>query len=189
MWPGKRNAIILNIQQNLNFPAQNWRSGFCFGFCNEENWVPHCKTLAQLTPRDSKTEKDCSKKGKHRVIGKENSNFDECWRLYISVSSTEPPLDYINILKKNLSFFPVNFVKKPTNSIKMLIKFTIAVIACIIAIASFVQALPVEEIGGVCVENSDCREWCNGGQCDYWRVWLFRWKHRNEFNWMNYWIN
>ena len=50
-------ALILNIQQNLNFPAQNWESGFCFGFCNEENWVPHYKTLAQPTPSDSKTEK------------------------------------------------------------------------------------------------------------------------------------
>ena len=30
------------------FLTQNWRSQFCFGFCNEEKWVPHCKTLTPV---------------------------------------------------------------------------------------------------------------------------------------------
>ena len=54
----KHLCMISNIEQILNFPAQNWESGFCFGFCKEENWVPHCKTLAHLNQRDSKIEKD-----------------------------------------------------------------------------------------------------------------------------------
>ena len=44
----------------MNFSTQNSESGFCFGFCKEEKWDPHCKTLAELTPSDSKTEKDSS---------------------------------------------------------------------------------------------------------------------------------
>ena len=44
-------CTILNIQQNLNFTAHNWETGF--GFCL-------CKTLVQLTPNDSKTEKESS---------------------------------------------------------------------------------------------------------------------------------
>ena len=40
----KHLCIILNIQQNLNFPAPNWWSGICFGFCKEENWAPQYKT-------------------------------------------------------------------------------------------------------------------------------------------------
>jgi hypothetical protein len=30
-------CIILDIKQNLNFPAQNWKSGVCFGSCKEKN--------------------------------------------------------------------------------------------------------------------------------------------------------
>ena len=42
---------------------ENKKSLICKSVVNinnseEENWVPHCKTLTQLTPSDSKTEKD-----------------------------------------------------------------------------------------------------------------------------------
>ena len=32
---------------NLNYPSQHWELGFCFGFCKEDNWVLHCKTVTQ----------------------------------------------------------------------------------------------------------------------------------------------
>ena len=35
-WWMKRFCIILNIKQNLNFPAKNWESGFGFGSCKEK---------------------------------------------------------------------------------------------------------------------------------------------------------
>ena len=41
---GSVEETLTKIQQNLNFLTQNWESGFCFGFCKEENWVPHFKT-------------------------------------------------------------------------------------------------------------------------------------------------
>ena len=46
---------------NSNFLVKERESGF--GFCKEDNGVPHCKTLAQLTLSYSKTEKDASEKG------------------------------------------------------------------------------------------------------------------------------
>ena len=76
----------LNIKQIWFFPAKNWESGFCFGFWKEGNWVSHCKTLAQLTSSNSKTEKDSSYKGK------ENSNLMYGENLYMKVSSTKPPI-------------------------------------------------------------------------------------------------
>ena len=72
-----------NIQQILILPPNNWESSFCFGFLKEDYWVPHCKTLADLTPRDLNTEKHSSKK--HIVTGKENSNL-----LYGEVFFKEP---------------------------------------------------------------------------------------------------
>ena len=57
-WLGGRNPKF--PQYSKIFPPKNWNLGFCFGFCKEGNWVPHCKLLAQLTPSDSKTEKDSS---------------------------------------------------------------------------------------------------------------------------------
>ena len=54
-------VTFLNIQVvKIWFPAQNRRSGLYFDFNKEKNWVSHYKTLAQLTQRDSKTEKDSS---------------------------------------------------------------------------------------------------------------------------------
>ena len=50
----------LNIQQIWNFPPNHWESGFCVGFCKENSWVPHCKTLAQLTHSYLETEKKSS---------------------------------------------------------------------------------------------------------------------------------
>ena len=36
--------------ENLKLPAQNCKSGFCYGLLlKEENWGLQCKTLAQLT--------------------------------------------------------------------------------------------------------------------------------------------
>ena len=35
-WWKKHLCIIFNIQQNLNFPTQNWESGFCFGFLRKK---------------------------------------------------------------------------------------------------------------------------------------------------------
>ena len=40
----------LNIEQIWIFWSNNWAWDFCFGFCKEDYWVPHCKTLAQLIP-------------------------------------------------------------------------------------------------------------------------------------------
>jgi len=65
-------VYVLNIQQIWIFPPNNWEAGFCFGFCNEDYWGPHCKTLAQLTSSDWKTEKGSSYKGKPRLKGKKN---------------------------------------------------------------------------------------------------------------------
>jgi hypothetical protein len=59
------------IKQNLNIPAHNWESGFWFGFCKEENWIPHWKTLAQ----QSRTVLNKVK----RVTGEEHSNVAVCW--------------------------------------------------------------------------------------------------------------
>ena len=54
----------------------------------------------------------------------------------------------------------------------MFIKFTIVIVACVTvaAVISFVQGIPVQENQGFCIDNSDCKEWCNNGKCDYWRV-------------------
>ena len=38
-WWKKHFCMILNIQQNLTFPTQNWQPGFWFGFSKEEKWV------------------------------------------------------------------------------------------------------------------------------------------------------
>ena len=36
--------------KNFPFPPRAEDQVFVLIFCKEENWVPHCKTLAQLTP-------------------------------------------------------------------------------------------------------------------------------------------
>ena len=47
--------------RKFEFSHQRTESqAFVLAFCKEDNGVPHCKTLAQLTPSDSKTEKDSS---------------------------------------------------------------------------------------------------------------------------------
>ena len=45
VWKTKKKSLICKSVVNINNSE-------------EENWVPHCKTLTQLTPSDSKTEKD-----------------------------------------------------------------------------------------------------------------------------------
>ena len=41
-----KKPLFFSIQQIWMFPPKNWESGFCFSFSKEDNWVPHCKTLA-----------------------------------------------------------------------------------------------------------------------------------------------
>ena len=47
----------LSIYSKFGFSRQRTESQ---SFCKEGNWVSHCKKLAQVTPFDSKTEKDSS---------------------------------------------------------------------------------------------------------------------------------
>ena len=66
-----------------------------FCFFKKENRVPQYKKMTQLTPSDSKTEKDSSQKSKHRVTEKKIQflqRFDGCSELYICVSTTEKTL-------------------------------------------------------------------------------------------------
>ena len=67
----KHLCIILNIQQNLKFPARTENQAFVLVFVRKKIELHNTK----LTPSDSKTEKASSYRGKHSVTGKENSNF------------------------------------------------------------------------------------------------------------------
>lgn len=51
-------TVVCNSQHTAKF--EFFHPGIFGGFCKEKNWVPHCKTLAQLILSDSKTKKDSS---------------------------------------------------------------------------------------------------------------------------------
>ena len=68
----------------FEFPAMNWRSGFCFGFCKKEKhwltWLPVTQKLRRTVLKKVNTE------WQEKKIQSEN------WELYKYISSTKPPL-------------------------------------------------------------------------------------------------
>jgi hypothetical protein len=57
-----KETFMCSSQQKANFEFSHpeLKIRLCLGLSKEENSISNCKTLAQLTPSDSKTEKNSS---------------------------------------------------------------------------------------------------------------------------------
>ena len=99
--------IILNmhaVQQKLNFFVPELRVRLVLVFAKKKteflliakhwlSWLPVNQKLRWTILKNLNT-CCCLLNSKHRVTGEENSNSAVSWKLYIRISSTEPPLTF-----------------------------------------------------------------------------------------------
>ena len=80
------------MEETLTYKFSPYRKfEFSCQITERQTFVLVFVTLAQLTPSDSKTEKDSSEKGKHKVTRKKESNLLYGVNLYIFIRKSFLP--------------------------------------------------------------------------------------------------